>query len=279
MFKKLAVLVLGMFVLAGCAFADTTLSVGSAMVYTGNSTTIDVTIDTGTDSLYGYQFDILYDPSIVSLTSITEGPFLPSGGATDFFTDVSVSGDGFVLATLLGNIPGVTGSGTLFSLTFTGVSVGTSAVTLDNVNLIDGNLNPFTNSTFNPGQVPAVPEPASLLLLGTSFAGAWLRKRKLSAYFNHEPKEPAPQGAGSSSFTAPARLHLRVSDSEKSMSVMIRGTHRGCKIVELCSAPPCFFWFLSFFLALFFPKARPKNSFKNLTTFTSSTGLAMPSPC
>src|ERR1700733_5332824 len=47
----------------------------------GQTFTVDIDITNVTD-LYAYQFDLEFDPSIVSAISVVEGQFLPSGGST-----------------------------------------------------------------------------------------------------------------------------------------------------------------------------------------------------
>ena len=103
--------------------------------------------------------------------SSTEGPFLPSGGAT-FFIPGTIDNTGgtvaFTADTLLTAISGVTGDGTLASFSFEAIGDGTSDLTLSNVQLLDSNLNPIdvdlSGGSVDVGETSTAPEPSSFLL-------------------------------------------------------------------------------------------------------------------
>jgi general secretion pathway protein D len=138
-------------------------------------------------NLFDYEFDLSFDPAILQLQSVTEGPFLSSGGGTTFFFPGFINNTTgkvtFVADTLIGPISGVSGAGVLADLQFQAISSGSSALTLSNVILQDtlGNDIPFTTAT---GQVTvlsaaAVPEPALLWPLGALLClGFLLRLRE-----------------------------------------------------------------------------------------------------
>lgn len=154
------------------------LSIGSATVNTGDTFNIAVDIAEASD-LYGFQFDVTYDPSILQLQSISEGPFLATAGSTFFIPGTIDNGAGDASSnadSLLGPGPGAAGSGTLAILDFRAIASGTSALSLANIILLDSNLNNIA-FTSTDGSVtvssPSVPEPSSwafavagLLLLG-----------------------------------------------------------------------------------------------------------------
>jgi hypothetical protein len=149
------------------------LSAGSSSVTVGATFVVPVAI-AGTSDLYAFQFDATYDPTILQLLSINEGPFLATAGNTFFIpgTIDNVSGDAtFTADTLLGPGPGAAGSGTLATLDFQAIASGTSALSLANVILLDSNLNnlAFTTSdgsiTVSAPVTGTVPEPNSITLL------------------------------------------------------------------------------------------------------------------
>ncbi len=71
---------------------------------------------TDVSDLYAFQFDLAFDPTILELQSISEGTFLPGAGSTNFFPGTIDNTGGTATATadsLVGAIPGASGSGTL----------------------------------------------------------------------------------------------------------------------------------------------------------------------
>lgn len=166
----LSLLALSVPVLLQADVAD--LTVGSATEPSGALFSVPVSISNVTD-LYAFQFDLSYNPSVVELLSVTEGPFLPSAGSTFFIPGMidNVGGSAANNAdTLIGPIPGASGSGVLANFNFEGVRQGTSDLTLSNEFLFDSNLNSIS-FTAQPGQASitiapgVVPEPTFLLPL------------------------------------------------------------------------------------------------------------------
>jgi len=168
--------------------ADSVVSIqpSTDSVSLGNSFTLDVDI-AGVTDLYDWQFDVDFNPAVLSVTGITEGSFL-SGGGTTFFLPGTIDNVGgsitFNADTLLGPPPGVNGSGTLATLDFTAIGNGSSPITLANVILQDSNGDniDFTtdNGTVNVGGTTAAPEPSSLLLLGSGLIALFgITKRKM----------------------------------------------------------------------------------------------------
>jgi hypothetical protein len=157
----------------------------SLLVQRGDSFSLDVRISGVTETdLFAFQFDLAFDPLILSARSITEGPFLPSGGATAFIAgtiDNSIfSPTGGTITgtadTLIGAIPGVNGSGVLAFVDFEALSLGTSPITFSNEFLLDSDLHQFPITAIVDGSVgvfviEAIPEPSTWILLSTAGFG------------------------------------------------------------------------------------------------------------
>jgi Cohesin domain/PEP-CTERM motif len=155
-------------------YADAVLSVQSpATVSQGSTFMVGVGISNVTD-LFTFNLDLSFNPAVLQATSVTEGTFLPSGGATSFLpgTIDDVGGSITLNAdSLNGMIPGVTATGTpgtLILFDFTAFAPGTSALTISNVMLLDSNGANITFTTTG-GSVTVTattPEPSTLMLLG-----------------------------------------------------------------------------------------------------------------
>jgi hypothetical protein len=118
----------------------------------GDTFSINITVSDVTD-LKSWQFYLYYQSSVLNGTSIVEGPFLKAKNQTYFiydFTDKYNATYGYmnVACTLLSNITGVNGSGTLATVTFKVVGSGGSILHLDTTKLLDSshpqNLIPHT---------------------------------------------------------------------------------------------------------------------------------------
>jgi hypothetical protein len=143
----------------------------------GGSFNVLVNISAVTD-LYGYQFDIQYNPSILSAASVTEGPFLAAGGAT-FFIPGAINNIGgtitFTSDVLISALAGVAGSGSLATLNFSALAKGTSALVLSNVELLDSNLDDIafvtSGANVNPVSGNTIPEANSGVLVSFGILG------------------------------------------------------------------------------------------------------------
>jgi general secretion pathway protein D len=152
------------------AKADSVVSVASSSVGPGSNFTLNVDI-AGAVDLAAFQFDIGFNPAVLSATGITEGAFLPGGGSTFFlpgFIDNTTGMITFNADTLLGPGPGVNGSGVLSTIDFTAIGAGFSPIGLANLFFLDstGAQLSVSGSNGSVNVVSPVPEPPTLFLLG-----------------------------------------------------------------------------------------------------------------
>jgi Cohesin domain len=181
---------LALALLAGSASATSlSFSSGPPVVRVGDAFALDVQVD-DVAGLYGFQFDLLFDPTIVRAVDVAEGPFLTSGGAATSFAPGDIDNTfGTVLFTgntLLGPAPGASGSGVLARLTFQALAEGRSPLAFGNVVLLDAALEVIGSTAFGRSlDVAAVPEPASALMtaVGLAALAATLqgRRRRIAA--------------------------------------------------------------------------------------------------
>ncbi len=104
--------------------------------------TVDINVS-NVEDLYGWEFKLYYNSTILSNSSVTEGAFLSSAGSTFFNvlnnTDTynATHGRFWVSCTLLGHTAGKTGNGTLATITFTvDGNAGTTPLALDDTKLV-----------------------------------------------------------------------------------------------------------------------------------------------
>lgn len=97
-------------------------------VSTGSTFSVNVTISSASN-IYGWQVNITFNPSVLTVEGATEGSFLKSVIATVWVTSIA-NDRGFVLASSSPNPPypsaGVNGSGVLATITFKVKSSGGS---------------------------------------------------------------------------------------------------------------------------------------------------------
>lgn len=144
----------------------------------GQNFNVNVTIS-GVSNLYGWEYRINWDANLLNVTSVTEGPFLKTGGNTFFSYNLNSTGGNMVVdSTLLGNALGVNGNGTLSTLTFHVGNAGQTPLNLYNVTLVDpSNKDIFCMTTSGYGyfnlsapaqdlEVTKVDASPTILLLG-----------------------------------------------------------------------------------------------------------------
>jgi hypothetical protein len=101
----------------------------------GDTVTLDISVSSITN-LYSYQFDIEYDPSMLSFISLENGAFL----GDNFFCVPTAATLGVldnIACTKLGDVGGVSGSGLLKKITFKATEPGISKITISDAKLIN----------------------------------------------------------------------------------------------------------------------------------------------
>lgn len=143
---------------------------------------VNVVIHDAAD-LFAFQFDLSFNPRLLSATSVAEGGLLSVGGPTIFFpgTIDNVAGRiSFTLGTLSGSMPGVNGTGALAGIVFRSRNAsGIAALSLSDIILLDSNLADIAFVAPVPAQITVIPEPGTLALLAPMLLGmAWVLRRR-----------------------------------------------------------------------------------------------------
>ena len=103
----------------------------------------DFTVELKTTSitdLKGYSVTLSYDPTLISLKEVTEGPFFSSKGKTFFYKKVDdTKGTILIDCAILGPELSVSGEGTLATLSFTSLKTGSTSLTFKLVKTRDTN--------------------------------------------------------------------------------------------------------------------------------------------
>ena len=119
-------------------------------VRVGDPFTLHIGAEKVTD-LAGWQFDLVFDPTVLEAIAVNEGDFLKTRDGTTFFqkgTIDNTAGEITGLSSALISASGISGTGTLLSVTFTAKVEGETQVALRNFELgsISGAVIPFTHS-------------------------------------------------------------------------------------------------------------------------------------
>jgi hypothetical protein len=151
---------------AGNAIASVSVPVGA--LEPGEQFTISINVEPN-NAVAGMQFDLSFNPDIVTVDNVTEGDLLNQGGADTYLEDGEIDNVAGTVTGVFGVIitPGqtVAAAGTFVVITMTaGSSGGSSLLTLSNVIIgdIDGNSIPVT---VNDGTI-SVNRPPVLASIG-----------------------------------------------------------------------------------------------------------------
>ena len=153
----------------------TTLPLGSLL-------SLDVNVS-GVSDLYAWQFDITFNPAVLSANNVTEGALFSSIGV--FFSPGTIDNTAgtitFIGDSLSGPGPGISADGTLVQILFNSVNPGSSNVDLSNIILLDSNLGDITvNAVWGSVDVTGVPEPSYLPVLSVAFLVVVARLKRLA---------------------------------------------------------------------------------------------------
>ena len=132
-------------------------------IHTGDTFTLDISAKEVFD-LAGWQFDIVFDPTILEAVNVTEGNFLKTDGGTTFFQSGSIdnaSGKITGLSAIRLSDPGVSGTGLLLQVRFKAKSAGETELTLHNFQFGD-----ITGESF-----PAGPHQTRIVVEGRLATG------------------------------------------------------------------------------------------------------------
>jgi Cohesin domain len=143
---------------------------------TGASVPIDISISNVSD-LFAFQFDLSFDPSVLSAESVAEGPYFVSNGVSfsSGTIDNSAGTITFIADTLGGSGPGFFGSTLLATATFKALAAGSTDVSPINLVLLDSSLSDIAaNTSATPVTITSTPEPASMWLLGGGLCAGFI---------------------------------------------------------------------------------------------------------
>lgn len=176
-------------------YTYSTVWVNPASQSVGTSFSIDIDIST-VDDLYGWEFKLYYDTTIITATSVTNGTFLSQSEAKNsFFSAIEVDdsynsthGRVWASSTLLGVVQGTSGSGTLATISFNIDSSDTSPLNLTDTyltayeygtNRLYMQNHQVTHGEVTVTGVPEFPFGAALeIALAATVIFVWTRKRR-----------------------------------------------------------------------------------------------------
>lgn len=134
--------------------ANVFLNPTSKNVNTNGTFSVNVDIETNKE-IYGYEFVLSFNPTILNVESVNEGTFLKKDGATTFPITMinNTLGEIVVAVAMLGVDSGVSGSGTIVTVNFKGKNSGTTILDLKDVNLEDPNASKISDVLVTDGSV------------------------------------------------------------------------------------------------------------------------------
>ena len=148
-------------------------------IVVGNPLTVDIVIE-GVDAsepLGAFELDLTFDPTILDPTSVVSGGFLlPPVLTNDVLGAMTIE----IQEVSLFGVSGAVGAGTLATILFDTIGLGTSPLGIYHVKLFVPGGFSFVAFAVNSGSVTVTPEPSTMLLLASGLAGLvffrWRRK-------------------------------------------------------------------------------------------------------
>jgi len=119
--------------------SEATVFVSPSSVNVRVNQTFEVTINvSGVSDLYGWEFKLGYNTSLLEMVNTVEGSFL-NGSKDTYFVPKVMSTDGYILAgcTSLRNVAGVNGNGTLATVEFRAKTLGSCSLDLYDTKLVN----------------------------------------------------------------------------------------------------------------------------------------------
>ena len=116
-----------------------------------------------TQDLSGFQFNVNYNPDVLSVSEVIKGDFLESDGKESFFSEGKMVEGAIenIVAVRLGQVEGVTGSGTLAKIKFTSrteaspdISISNTIITNSGKEEMDVTISETTYSTGDDSRLP-----------------------------------------------------------------------------------------------------------------------------
>ncbi|MDI6904744.1 MAG: cohesin domain-containing protein [Candidatus Bathyarchaeia archaeon] len=120
------------------------------MAGVGQNFTININIS-GVVDLYGWEFKLRWNSTLLDAVNVVEGSFLKQGGNTLFITPTINNTEGYMIVdcTLLGDIPGVSGNGTLATVEFHVKTVGECTLDLYDTILVSSAEQPIPHTAID----------------------------------------------------------------------------------------------------------------------------------
>ena len=133
--------------------AVVSVSPATQIVSAGTQFTLNITVQPN-NAVAGVQFNLSFNPALITANSVTEGNLLKQNGASTFFTPGTINNAAGTITGVAGAITSprqtVSTTGTFASITFTaGATKGSSSITLTNVIVGDINGQTLTISLIN----------------------------------------------------------------------------------------------------------------------------------
>lgn len=171
--RSIVALVFGVMLVAAAPARAASITVGAPAFNAGDTFTVTVSVQDVTD-LFTFGFELSFDDAVVSPIDASPAGFLdPSAFFFPIFPDepvIGIAGTVQLFGSLVGAVPGVSGSGDLAFVRFLALASGDPMFALANIALFDS-----LGGTIEAEVPTTVPEPAALVLL--AFGLAALRRR------------------------------------------------------------------------------------------------------